>query len=147
MGLCGDRWSVAEVGAKVGLALNQGKTVSMASRAVEGDVYEVEGVSVPRSASIVYLGVEMGPDGSMAGEVSRRTSPAAGAFNRLRRVWSDRGCWCRLKRGYMGRWLGRGFCLSDLAVKGGGVPSANRLRRGEAEENLGYWLEVPFGGE
>ena len=40
---------------------------------------------------MVYLGCEMRPDGSMAGELDRRLVGANASFWKLRRLWRDRG--------------------------------------------------------
>lgn len=74
----------------MGLELNPGKTVWMGARVGAG-LFHVGGREVARSGSMVYLGVEMGPDGGMAGELDRRFGAANGAFWALRRLWSCAG--------------------------------------------------------
>jgi len=83
--------AVAAVGRRVGLVLNAKKTVWVARGEVGLGNVVVEGQSVERAGSLVYLGSEMGPDGGMAGEVGRRVAAASASFWRLRRLWRDRG--------------------------------------------------------
>ena len=82
--------AVAKAGSRVGLELNPKKTIWMASHVGEGSL-EVGGLSVSRSATMVYLGCEMRPDGSMDGELHRRLVAANASFWKLRRLWRDRG--------------------------------------------------------
>ena len=82
--------AVAEVGKRVGLELNPNKTVWMA-RGVDDGVLMVAGRPVDSSPSLVYLGVDVGPDGGMAGELSRHLTAANRSFWGLRRLWRDRG--------------------------------------------------------
>jgi hypothetical protein len=89
--------AVAKAGSRVGLELNPKKTVWMASHVGEGSLV-VDGLSVGRSASMVYLGCEMRPDGSMAGELDRRLVAANASLWKLRRLWRDRGISVKTKR-------------------------------------------------
>ena len=58
---------------------------------VADGVLMVAGRPVDRAPSLVYLGVEVGQDGGMAGELSRRLTAANRSFWGLRRLWRDRG--------------------------------------------------------
>jgi hypothetical protein len=77
---------VQEVGRKVGLELNEQKTVWIANN-IGKDKLFINGVEIERSESFVYLGSLVDAEGGMSGEVERRIEAANRAF------WSFRGLW------------------------------------------------------
>ena len=70
----------------------------MAAASVSVGDLIVDGVAVPRSESLVYLGSTL----DARGEMDRRVALAAASFLRLRRLWRERRVSLRTKaRGYV----------------------------------------------
>ena len=89
--------TVSRVDRTVGLFLNHAKTVWVAAASVAAGDLVVDGVAVPLSDSLVYLGSTLNASGGLAGEVDRLVALASASFLRLQRLWRDRRASFRTK--------------------------------------------------
>lgn len=87
---------VAEFGSKVGMKLNEKKTVWIARNIDEGEL-RVNGSEIAQSETIVYLGSEIDSCGGLGMEINRRLSSANAKFWCLKNLWKNKAVMLKTK--------------------------------------------------